>query len=114
MILASGGDPEAVITLLHVNLSLPNIVYDVNPSTCGSHNVASGCVGTVHVLPGAVVSFPGPFLNMAVGPSMEDDDPTLAGATFHHLGACRQPLERREVVLIQPYSHGPLAPARWL
>lgn len=86
----------------------------INPSTCGSHDVASGCVGTVHVLPGAVVSFPGPFLNMAVGPSMEDDDPTLAGATFHHLGACRQPLERREVVLIQPYSHGPLAPARWL
>ena len=29
MILASGGDPEAVLTLLHVDLSLPNMVYDV-------------------------------------------------------------------------------------
>ena len=29
MILASGGDPEAVLTLLHVDLSLPKIVHDV-------------------------------------------------------------------------------------
>ena len=29
MILASGGDPEAVLTLLHVDLSLPKNVHDV-------------------------------------------------------------------------------------
>ena len=28
MILASGGDPEAVLTLLHVDLSIPKVVYD--------------------------------------------------------------------------------------
>ena len=50
MILASGGDPEAVLTLLHVDLSLPKIVYDVyggNFGTVGGAMVTrSGLVGT--------------------------------------------------------------------
>ena len=41
MILVSGGDPEAVLTLLHVDLSLLKIVYDVY----GGRWISFGTVG---------------------------------------------------------------------